>query len=128
MHFYQVKIIKHLSERNFFWLAVIWTVLITVLSLVSLNSVPNINVVGNDKFIHFLFYFILVILWGLAIKQICSNSRRLLLVAVFAVNYGIIIEVLQSVLTITRQADFYDILANTAGVIIGTVILFFCEK
>jgi VanZ family protein len=118
-----VKIIKHLSGRNFFWLAIIWTVLITIASLVSFNSIPKVKIVGSDKMIHFLFYLVFVILWGLAKKQIYFNRKYDFLIVVIAIIYGIIIEVLQSVLTSTRQADFYDVLANAIGAIFGLVIL-----
>jgi len=118
-----VKIIKHLSGRNFFWLAIIWTVLITIASLVSFNSIPKVKIVGSDKMIHFLFYLVFVILWGLAKKQIYFNRKYDFLIVVVAIIYGIIIEVLQSVLTSTRQADFYDVLANAIGAIFGLVIL-----
>lgn len=128
MHFYLVKIIKHLSERNFFWLAIIWTVVITIASLVSFHSVPKIKIIGNDKTIHFLFYLVFVILWGLARKKTYFNHKYVLFIVISAVSYGIIIEVLQGVLTSTRQADFYDVLANTAGAIVGSVILFVVKK
>lgn len=118
-----MKIIKHLSGRNFFWLAIIWTVLITIASLVSFNSIPKVKIVGSDKMIHFLFYLVFVILWGLAKKQIYFNRKYDFLIVVVAIIYGIIIEVLQSVLTSTRQADFYDVLANAIGAIFGLVIL-----
>jgi VanZ family protein len=118
-----VKIIKHLSERNFFWFAIIWTVLITIASLVSFHSIPKVEIVGSDKTIHFLFYLVFVILWGLAKKQIYFNRKYDLLIVIIAIIYGIIIEALQSVLTSTRQADFYDVLANTSGAIVGLVIL-----
>jgi VanZ family protein len=112
-----------LSGRNFFWLAIIWTVLITIASLVSFNSIPKVKIVGSDKMIHFLFYLVFVILWGLAKKQIYFNRKYDFLIVVIAIIYGIIIEVLQSVLTSTRQADFYDVLANAIGAIFGLVIL-----
>ena len=112
-----------MSERNFFWFAIIWTVLITIASLVSFNSIPKVKIVGSDKMIHFLFYLVFVILWGLAKKQIYFNRKYDFLIVVIAIIYGIIIEVLQSVLTSTRQADFYDVLANAIGAIFGLVIL-----
>lgn len=123
MHFYQVKIIKHSSEPNFFWLAIIWTVLITTASLVSFHSIPSVKIAGSDKTVHFLFYLVFVILWGLSRKQTYFNCKYILFILTSAISYGIIIEVLQGVLTSTRQADFYDVLANTAGATVGSIIL-----
>lgn len=50
-----------------------------------------------------------------------------LLIVVIAIIYGIIIEVLQGVLTQTREADFYDALANSFGAIVGFLALY-CLK
>lgn len=127
IHFCQVKIIKHLLERKFFWLALIWTFVITVASLVSVNSFSKIKSVGNDKIVHFLFYLFFVILWGLVKRQNDSNRKYYLFVFLVAMSYGLIIEVLQEILTNTRQADFYDFLANTMGAFVGLIVLL-CYK
>lgn len=41
----------------------------------------------------------------------------------FAILFGIFIEVLQGSLTSTRSFDYYDVLANTTGVIIAAIML-----
>ena len=128
MHFYRVKIIKHLSERNFLFFAIIWTLLITVASLVNFNNVPKVAIPGNDKLVHFLFYLFFVVFWSFALHKNFYFKKYSFIIIVFAIVYGIIIEVLQGVLTSTRQADFYDVLANTAGAIVGSVILFVVKK
>ena len=128
MHFYLVKIIKHLSERNFLFLAITWTVFVVVASLVSFNSVPKVKVIGSDKLVHFLFYLIFVVLWSLAKKQTCFKIKYSLLIVVIAIVFGIIIEILQGVLTKTRQADFYDVVANSLGAIVGCLGLFCVKK
>ena len=115
-----MKIIKHLSERNYLYLAVIWAVLIAVLSLVSLNSISKeINISSNDKFFHFVFYAILTVLLLLYKRKTKYN----LLIILFVIIYGIIIEILQALLTTNREADIYDAIANSLGAIIGLVFL-----
>lgn len=128
IHFCQVKIIKRLLERKFFWLALIWTFVITVASLVSVNSFSKIKSVGNDKIVHFLFYLFFVILWGLVKRQNDSNRKYYLFVFLVAMSYGLIIEVLQEILTNTRQADFYDFLANTTGAFVGLIVLLYYKN
>ena len=128
MHFYRVKIIKHLSERNFLFFAIVWTVFITVASLVSSSAIPKVNLLWNDKIVHFLFYFFFVVFWSFALHKNFYLKKYSFIIVVFAIVYGIIIEVLQGVLTSSRQADFYDVLANTAGAIVGSVILFVVKK
>ena len=119
-----MKIIKHLSERNFLFLAIIWTVLITVASLVSSNNIPKVSLLGNDKIVHFLFYFVFVVLWSFATVKSYLNIKYDLIIVAFAILYGIIIEVLQSVLTKTREADLYDMFANSLGAIVGFIGFF----
>ena len=119
-----MKIIKHLSERKFLFLAITWTVFVVVASLVSFNSVPKVKVVGSDKVVHFLFYLVFVIFWSLAKKQSYFKINYSLLIVVIAIVFGIIIEILQGVLTKTRQADFYDVVANSLGAIVGYIVLF----
>ena len=122
-HFYQVKITKHLSERNFLILAILWTIGITIGSLVSLNNTPKLSIPGKDKTAHFIFYFVFVLFWFLALKSKVKNRNFNLVLVFAAVLYGITMEVLQSLLTENRQADFYDILANTFGAIFGIFIV-----
>ena len=119
MHFYRVKIIKHLSERNFLFFAIVWTVFITVASLVSFNSVPKVAIPGNDKLVHFLFYFFFVVFWSIALHKNFYSKKYSFIIVVFAIVYGIIIEVLQELLTTTREPDLYDVFANALGAIIG---------
>ena len=107
-----MKITRHLSERNLFAFALIWTIAITIASLVSLNNMPKVEVPGNDKTIHFIFYFVFTLLWYFALeKKIKKESLKFIIVSA-AIIFGIIIEVLQSVLTQNRQADVNDDLAN----------------
>lgn len=122
-----MKIIKPLSEHNFLLLAIAWTVFITVASLVSFNSVPKVKVIGSDKVVHFLFYLVFVLLWSLTKKQSEFKATQGLKIVFIAIVYGIVIEILQGVLTQTRQADFYDALANSLGAIVGFVSLY-CVK
>ena len=115
-----MKIIKHLSERNYFYIAIFWAVLIAVLSLVSLNPISEeIIISNNDKFFHFVFYAVLSILLGLSARQTKYNVYIIFLVII----YGIIIEILQFLLTKNREADINDAIANSFGAITGFVFL-----
>lgn len=101
--------------RNLLLLAIIWLVFITIASLVSFNSIPNIGILNYDKIIHFLFYFIVVLLWGLAKSKSQFKAKPDFLVVIIAIFYGIVIEILQQKVTATRKADLYDVVANTFG-------------
>ncbi len=106
-------IIKRLLERKYLIAAFFWTIAITILSLVSLKEMPSITTLKfKDKIIHFMFYFVFVFLWTNALKE---KNVKILKIVLFAILYGIIIEILQSAITSSRQADVYDALANSFG-------------
>ncbi|WP_322551530.1 VanZ family protein [Flavobacterium psychraquaticum] len=123
-----MKITRHLSERNLFAFALIWTIAITIASLVSLNNMPKVEVPGNDKTIHFIFYFVFTLLWYFALeKKIKKESLKFIIVSA-AIIFGIIIEVLQSVLTQNRQADVFDALANSGGAFVALLVIFWLNS
>ena len=118
-----MKITRHLSERNLFTLALLWTIAITVASLISLNDMPKVDVPGNDKIVHFIFYFVFTLLWNFALEKKIKNGSLKFLIVAAAIIYGIIIEVLQGVLTLNRQADIYDALANSGGAFLALLVI-----
>ena len=118
-HFYQVKITKHLSERNFLILAILWTIGVTVASLASLKSIPAISIPGNDKTAHFVFYFVFFALWYFGLKRVVKYSRFDLILVLVTLFYGICMEFFQAKLTANRKADLYDVLANSIGTLTG---------
>lgn len=119
-----MKITRRLSERNLIAFALFWTIAVTIASLISFNSMPKVEVPGNDKTVHFIFYFVFTLLWYFALeKKIKKGSLKFVIVGA-AIIYGIIIEVLQGVLTQDRQADIYDALANSGGAIVALLVIF----
>ena len=123
-----MKIIRRLSERNLFVLALLWTIAITVASLISVGEMPKVDLPGNDKTIHFLFYFVLTLLWYVALERKYKNRLLKFLIVGASIIYGIIIEILHGVLTQNRQADVYDALANSAGAFLALLVLFWLNS
>jgi len=101
-------------ERKFFYFALGWTFLITFLSLVAFVKMPSISIPFKDKYAHFIFYFILTLSWMFSFKVV--NNKLLFKIMGIIVVYGILIEVLQGKFTVSREADVYDVLANSLGV------------
>lgn len=109
-------------------LALLWTVCVTIACLISGTEVPNVDIgVENvDKIVHFTFYAVFSILWFVYLKTTFVNPKWLYLkVFIFAVSFGIIIEICQSVFTDSRQADVVDAIANTLGSFFGLAMLKF---
>ncbi|HSI70495.1 MAG TPA: VanZ family protein [Gillisia sp.] len=112
-------------------LAVVYTILITTLSLVQLGKISVGNFSPTDKMMHVGAYFGLAILWFsyyLFKKEEQDQKQGFLKISALVVLFGILIEVLQGTLTDYREPDWADALANTIGVFIAYFIFVIFQK
>lgn len=93
----------------------------------SLSSVPKLGSSFDDKIYHFGAYAVLIVLWYNFFKQ-TSLKHKVLVSAVIAVMYGIIIEVCQGAFTTYRTEDIADVLANSLGVLGGIIFIVISRK
>jgi len=104
-------------------IAIVATVFLAILSL---SAVPKLNlglgIKAGDKYLHFIAYFGLSLMWYFALKDRINQKIFKFFVPLALIFYGIILEGLQSGLTTYRTGDIYDALANTAGVIVALVL------
>jgi len=118
------------NKSTLFFLAISWTVLITFLSLVTIGSFgSNIPIPNKDKIIHVVLYFGFVVLWILYKNKSNYTKKTGIAILFIAIGYGILMEVLQY-FTATRSPDFYDVLANSSGALLGLLFTnkFFLNK
>ncbi len=115
------KHIKNLLKDNIFFIAIAITIAIAVLSLIKLGNQP-VQISNIDKIEHLIAYFVLTSSWLFAFRATFSNNKNKYLVVVACIFYGIIIEVLQAIITDYREASYLDMLANTLGAIIAMLI------
>jgi VanZ family protein len=117
-------------KQLFFWSAVLWTGIVFTLSLVQSNSLPVINIVNLDKYIHAFFHYIFTSLWFLFLIS-HSQSKRifapLMTAFTLSVFFGIAIEVLQGLYTTTRREDILDVAANVFGATLAifTIVVYY---
>ena len=83
---------------------------------------PLVNIPFMDKIVHFGMYFIMMSVIIIEHRKSLRNSGKLFLFALIPLSYGILMEILQSTLTMTRTGDFYDALADAAGIIVSLVL------
>ncbi|MDN6280033.1 MAG: VanZ family protein [Psychroflexus sp.] len=99
---------------------------IPVLSLINLSGMPTFQIKSADKLYHLIAYaslsFIFALHYHNHVKRKIS-SVSYLGIFLLAVIFGIIIEVLQDTLTSYRTFDYFDILANACGALLGLVII-----
>ncbi len=113
-----------------------WIVIITVLSLSSFEDIDTggINIPHLDKLVHFFFYFVAAILGVLLIREQTKGHlnlyRSISISTLFAIVYGIVIEVIQNTFIQYRSGESYDVLANSIGAFFGAglIIILFSGK
>lgn len=120
--------IKHRLFNPFTAAFLLYAIGITVLSLVRIDSSGRslLSFEGADKLVHCLFYFGFTFLLALAYKGsfvIALNQKTQVIVALIAMTYSGIIELLQGFFIVYRSAELGDFVANSVGVIFGLVAL-----
>lgn len=106
-------------------MAIGYTIAITTLFLIPTDDLPKVKVSEADKIIHVLFFIFLAFTWLLFIFRNNNDTlsgKNIFWITFLLLLYGTLIEVCQEYLTVSRSADFFDIVSDAIGVIIGTVI------
>jgi VanZ family protein len=110
-------------KKNFF--SVLTALIILYLSLANshtFDSVPLINIPYFDKFVHFGMYFVLMSSIILEHRKTINKSSVLFLVGLIPLSYGILLEIMQSTLTVTRSGSIYDALADFTGILFSILL------
>ncbi len=115
-----------------FWYTLAFCVWLAVIAWASLTPMEHhgglsIKIPFLDKAAHFFFYFMATILGYAALKawfapkKIAIKSAWLVLMFIF--SFGLLIEALQSCCTANRAAEFYDVTANLAGILLAILLI-----
>nr|WP_255557646.1 VanZ family protein [Flavobacterium taihuense] len=114
-----------------FLVALLWTVIVAYFCLIKSSDIPVINIPNLDKCIHVFFHFVFTFVWFLFFrKQIQTDNFQnpLLYSFILSFVFGITIEILQELVTTTRSADIFDVLANLTGALVTVFTVFICNK
>lgn len=98
----------------------VYLVIVTLLSLLPTSNLPNIPFInGQDKAVHVTMYLGLAFLasWSLDTHGRKKPSVPLMLAGV--AGWGVLMEVLQHLMTNGRGLEFTDMIANLAGATSG---------
>jgi VanZ family protein len=87
-----------------------------------INQQVKVPVSNLDKVVHSFMYFMLSLSWLKTLGYKKENVNYVLQILFLSTLYGIIIEVLQEVLTTYRHGDIKDVIANIIGAIIAVLV------
>ncbi|MFQ5446113.1 MAG: VanZ family protein [Saprospiraceae bacterium] len=105
-----------------FWLAIVWTIVIFVLSVSPGVQLPQITQ-SPDKIGHFIAYALLSWLYLLGIRKEDKWSYRSVLLILTGVSlYGISLEFIQWFFCTNRYFEVMDMLANVSGTLISYLL------
>lgn len=116
-----------LRTTRYTLLFISWVVVITILSLFSFPSIDldpgSFTIPYADKITHFIFYLVFGFVGCMSLRERTMGNlgmiKTIRIVLVLAILYGILMEVLQYILTTDRMAELGDVLANTLGAFAG---------
>lgn len=89
-----------------------------------LNKVQFLNIQYFDKIAHLIMYCMLMSSIIFETRKAAIRNHSLLLMALFPFFFGILLEILQSTITTTRNGSFYDVIFNTLGIILSIAFWF----
>lgn len=117
-------------KKYAFSITVMYSVILAVVSFIHISGIPEIDYSNTDKIFHFLAYSALAWFWFQTFYNAFKWTyyKSLLVAAIVSIIFGILIEVLQGVLTSTRLAENNDVLANVLGISLTVIILLSIRK
>jgi VanZ family protein len=123
-----LKHIKALLEDNAIFIAVFFTISITIGSLVKSDLIAVEIVSVSDKIYHFIAYFLLMLSWLYAFFKKDKFQQNVKYIILGCLIFGIIIEILQGTITSYRTASYLDIIANIVGILLAVVVFHVFQK
>lgn len=111
-----------LGPKPLLGIAITYTLLITAALLTPITGAPKIEIPFADKMVHLIINAGLFVVWASYVfsgKTKTTKTYTLPLLFVCTLLYGILIEVVQGSFIPTRGADFFDVVANVCGLILG---------
>ena len=103
----------------------VWTGIILYLTLAPGKYLVKTPLFSYDKFGHMLVFMIWTALYWFVLDSSSKLSKKQVYIrsTVVSIVFGGFIEILQLTLPISRSAEWYDLLADATGTLLGLVIV-----
>lgn len=102
-----------------------WSIALALGMLLPSDSIPESKLLSNDKLVHLGVFLIYTLLWSFGLHGLEARKgikiKVLILALTISIVYGAILEFLQQFVP-GRMTDIYDLLANTLGAVMGTIV------
>ncbi len=108
----------------YFWKPILWLVIICYLLFIPASDLPTkyfFRIPQFDKIVHFTLFFVFCLFMLKPLKKL--QLKHYLLAPLFSIALSGMLEIVQHVLSRTRNSSIYDFVANALGVI--AAVLFF---
>ena len=83
--------------------------------------------IAFDKIVHFGMYFVMMSVIIFEHRKSIINTRHLFLIALIPFSYGVLMEILQSTMTMNRTGSFIDVIFNAAGISVSALLWLFIK-
>lgn len=111
---------------NSFWPALFWSAIVIFLLSIPGSDLPEessfLSIPHFDKWVHLGIFALFVILWCWALslnKNRRNLARSFIWITLGAIVFGYLMELVQKYLVPNRDYDLWDVVADSAGAIIG---------
>jgi VanZ family protein len=107
------------------WLNWIWAAFILFATIANARTLEQLRLselFAYDKPIHMLLFGIQTLLLFWAYFHRPFTTQSVVTVILIVVGYGFVTELLQALITTSRQFDYFDLIANTVGCVLAAAI------
>ena len=117
-----------ISQRLRIFLTLAYLTIVALLSVMPSSAVPSLQLFpGFDKLVHIGMYFGLSVLacWTLHAEE---HRKRILMVVLFAILWGLLMEVAQLAMHAGRAFEWKDEFSNGAGAVVGAAAYYLVAR
>jgi VanZ family protein len=111
-----------LIKNKFSILVALIILYLSMTSAHTFDKVPEFNIPNFDKVVHFGMYFGLMLMITIENHKSIKSVKKLFLIGLIPLAYGILIEFMQSAFTLTRNGSFFDAAADYAGILVWILL------
>jgi hypothetical protein len=116
------QIFKMIKKNIFTILVALIILYLSLANSDTFENIPLVDLPDFDKVVHLGMYFVLMSVIIYENRKTIKSTPGLFLTGLIPLSYGILMEILQATLTVTRSGSVFDALADAVGVILSILL------